>query len=130
MGEGSKLVLEHVDDLQKTYKAMCLWLKPTGFISNQIDFKCHGTADQWNGHWLYSDFIWKLIRGKRSYLLNREPHSTHITILEEEGYRVECDKKIKSKSSITRNNLASKFKYFSDDDLTISGAFIQAVGIN
>lgn len=126
----SQAVLEHVDDLRNTYKSMHLWLKPTGYISHQIDFKCHGTADEWNGHWKYSDFVWKLIRGKRPYLLNREPHSTHIRIAEEEGFKVVCDKKIKSESSLTTNDLASRFKSISDDDLTTSGAFIQAVMIN
>jgi len=126
----SQAVLEHVDDLRNTYKSMRLWLKSTGYISNQIDFKCHGTADEWNGHWVYSDFMWKLLRGKRPYLLNREPHSTHVAILKEEGFRVVCDKKIKSKSSFTIDDLASGFKSISDDDLTTSGAFIQAVKIN
>ena len=77
----SQAVLEHVDDLRNTYRAMRLWLKPKGFISHQIDFRCHGMDDKWNGHWTYSDFMWKVIRGNRPYLLNREPHSTHIKIL-------------------------------------------------
>lgn len=126
----SQAVLEHVDYLRNTYKSMCLWLKSTGYISHQIDFKCHGTSDEWNGHWVYSDFMWKLIRGKRPYLLNREPHSTHIAIMKEEGYRVVCDKKIKSKSSFTIDDLPSRFKFISDDDLTTSGTFIQAVKVN
>lgn len=125
----SQAVLEHVDDLQNIYKSMRLWLKSTGYISHQIDFECHGIADEWNGHLKYSDFIWKLLRGKRPYLLNREPHSTHIAILKKEGYRIVCDKKIKSESSLNRNDLASRFKSISDDDLTTSGAFIQAVKI-
>ena len=123
----SQAVLEHVDDLRGTYRAMHSWLKSTGYISHQIDFKCHGTADEWNGHWVYSDFMWKLIRGKWQYLLNREPHSTHIAILVEEGFKVVCDKKIKSESRFTINELAPKFKSISGDDLITSGAFIQGV---
>jgi hypothetical protein len=125
----SQAVLEHVDDLLNTYKAMHLWLKPTGYISHQIDFECHEMADEWNGHWAYSDFVWKLIKGRRPYLLNREPHSTHITILKEEGYKIVCEQKFKSKSSLTIDDLAPRFKSISDDDLTTSGAFIQAVKI-
>jgi len=126
----SQAVLEHIDDLRNAYKAMRLWLKPGGYISHQIDFKCHGTAEEWNGHWTYSDFVWKLIRGKRPYLINREPHSTHIAILEEEGFKIVCDIKYKSKSDLNRDKLASRFKSISDSDLTTSGAFIQAVKIN
>ena len=126
----SQAVLEHVDDLQNTYTSMQLWLKSTGYISHQVDFKCHGTADEWNGHWVYSDFIWKLIRGKRPYLLNREPHSTHLDILKKEGFKVLCDKKIESESVFTIGDLAPRFKSMSEDDLTTSGAFIQAIKIN
>lgn len=126
----SQAVLEHVDDLSNTYKAMRLWLKSTGYISHQIDFKCHSTAYEWNGHWKYSDFIWKLLRGKRPYLLNRESHSTHIALLKEEGFRVVCDEIIESQSSLTRDDLALRFKSISDEDLSISGAFIQATKVN
>ena len=126
----SQAVLEHIDDLLNTYKAMRLWLKSTGYISHQIDFRCHGTANEWNGHWAYSNFMWKLIKGKRPYLLNREPHSTHIAILKEENFRVVCDKKNESTSSLTKAALAPSFKSISDDDLITSGAFIQAVKIN
>ncbi len=125
----SQAVLEHVDDLPNTYKAMRLWLKPNGYISHQIDFKCHGTADEWNGHWAYSDFMWRLIKGGRAYLLNRQPHSTHIAILKKEGYKVVCDKKFELKSSLSKAMLSSRFNSISDDDLTTSGAFIQAVKV-
>ena len=123
----SQAVLEYVDDLRNTYKAMRSWLKPNGYISHQVDFKGHEIADEWNGCWAYSDFMWKFIKGKRPYFLNREPHSTHIAILKEEGFRVVCDKTIKSKSNLTKVTLAPRFQSLSDDDLTTSGAFIQAV---
>jgi predicted SAM-dependent methyltransferase len=122
----SQAVLEHIDDLANTYKAMHLWLKPTGYISHQIDFKCHGIADEWNGHWTYTDFNWRLMRGKRPYFLNREPHSTHIKMLKKEGFQIICDQTVKSNSNLTRDNLAAKYKYISDQDLITSSAFIQA----
>ncbi len=123
----SQAVLEHIDNLKNTYHTMRLWLRTNGFISHQIDFRCHGMADEWNGHWCYSDSMWKLIRGKRPFLLNRETHSTHLKLLAEEGFKILCNQTIKSYSSIKRNKLAEKFKYISDDDLKISGAFIQAI---
>ena len=122
----SQAVLEHVDDLENAYRAMRMWLKPEGYISHQIDFKSHDTADQWNGHWAYSDRTWKLIRAKRPYLLNREPHSAHIAILEKEGFEVVCDQVVKTESQLARSRLAPRFRSMSDEDLTISGAFIQA----
>ena len=89
--------------------------------------RCHGTASEWNGHWTYSDMTWKIIKGARAYLINREPHSAHITMLEKEDFKILCDKKVRSKSKISRKSLTRRFSDISDDDLTTSGAFIQAV---
>ena len=123
----SQAVLEHVDELRNTYKIMRQWLKPEGFMSHQIDFGCHGTADEWNGHWTFSDFRWKLIVGGRPYLLNRKPHSAHISMLSQEGFRVVFDLPHRDVSNIKRRQLAPNFSSITDDDLTIRGAFIQAV---
>ena len=50
----SQAVLEHVDDLGHCYDGMYQWLKPGGLMSHTIDFRCHNTARDWNGHWTYS----------------------------------------------------------------------------
>jgi hypothetical protein len=123
----SQAVLEHVSNLDHTYHALHRWLKPNGFISNQIDFSAHDTAQEWNGHWSHSDFVWKLIKGKRPYLLNREPHSKHIDLLQKYGFEVVCDTKTRDTSGIKREALAAAFKNMSDDDLTTRAAFIQAI---
>ena len=123
----SQAVMEHVDDLAYTYEILYRWLKPGGFMSLVIDFKSHGTAKEWNGHWAYSDFVWRLIKGKRHYLLNRQPLSAHISLLQKFGFEVVCDMKTKDTSGIERKRLASRFKNMSDDDLITSTAFIQAV---
>lgn len=123
----SQAVLEHIDDLKETYKFMKKWLKPDGYMTHQVDFKCHGTADEWNGHWACSDLMWKLIKAKKPYLLNREPHSTHVGILNEEGFTVLCNITYQSKSNLNKSRLAPKFKNMSDADLCTSGAYIQAV---
>lgn len=123
----SQAVLEHVDDLDRTYEALARWLKPRGLLSCQIDFKCHETASEWNGHWTYSDFVWTLIRGRRPYLLNRYPHSTHLELLRKYGFEVVRDIKIVMPSRIQRKRLAPRFKNLTEEDLTTSGAFIQAI---
>jgi hypothetical protein len=123
----SQAVLEHIDDLEDTCRNLYRWLKPSGFMSHQIDFKCHKLSPEWNGHWAYSDFVWKLIVGKRPYLLNRQPFSTHIHLLRTLGFEVVCAVTYRDHSGIQRKDLSPRFKYLSDEDLTISGAFIQAV---
>lgn len=62
----SQAVMEHIENLTLAYKTMYRWLSPLGFISHQIDFKSHGTSRKWNGHWSYSDFTWRVIKGKKN----------------------------------------------------------------
>lgn len=123
----SQAVLEHVDDLENTYAAMKRWLKPRGFMSHQIDFKCHYTANEWNGHWAYSDFTWRIIRGRYAYLLNREPWSTHCRLLERHGFRVAAEQTVTLPSRLNVSQLARRFRDMSTEDLTTSGAYFLAV---
>jgi hypothetical protein len=123
----SQAVLEHIQDLPGAYAAMHAWLKPTGFMSHQIDFKCHGMADEWNGHWTCGDLVWKLVEGRREYSINREPLSTHVRLLEEAGFTVVHDQKVTLKSRLRREQLAPRFRDLNDSDLETAGAFIQSV---
>ena len=84
----SQAVLEHVEDIKHTYHAMYRWVKKGGCISNQIDFESHGLSDEWNGHWSFSDLTWKLMKGKRPYLINREPLSKHLKAAEDAGFEI------------------------------------------
>ena len=84
----SQAVLEHVDGLEETYRAMFAWLKPGGYASHVIDFTAHGRSPFWNGHWAYSDWEWELVRGKREFLLNREPLSTHLALVRNVGFEL------------------------------------------
>lgn len=121
----SQAVLEHVDDLPTAYQAMHAWLAPGGWLSHQVDFRSHGTAHEWNGHWAYGDRTWRLLRGRRTFLINREPHSTHLRLLREAGFTIVCDEVV-SAPALDRRRLARRFTNLSDADLTTSGAFIQA----
>jgi len=122
----SQAVLEHVDDLQGTYRAMRAWLRPGGFISHQVDFRCHNTAEGWNGHLAYSDLVWKLIRGKRPYLINRETFSGHLRMLGEEGFARPYTRPSQLPSSVQRNKVAPRFLDVPESDFTTCDAFIQA----
>ena len=123
----SQAVLEHVDDLQTTYAAMVRWLKPDGFVSHQIDFKCHGWANEWNGHWRYPELVWRILRGKRTFAINRQPHSQHVAALQANGFELKCDQTTTMASSYKISDLAPMFRFMSEQDLVTSGAFIQAV---
>ncbi len=98
-------------------------------MSHQIDLSSMGTADPWNAHWAYSDLTWRLIRGKRAYFLNRQPHSCYVQKARENGFSVVCDMTRTAPSAAIRSRLAPRFRNLSNEDLTTSGMFLQAVKI-
>ena len=67
---------------------MFLWLKPGGYASHIVDFTAHGLSPFWNGHWAYSSFQWRLVRGRREFLLNREPLSRHLAGASKAGFEL------------------------------------------
>ena len=73
----SHSVMEHVDDVEGAYAAMHRWLRPGGFVSHQIDLRSHELFPEWNGHWGVPRWKWRVIRGRRVYLINRLPASAH-----------------------------------------------------
>ena len=125
----SQAVLEHVDELAHAYRKMYDLLKPGGVMSHVIDFRCHGSARDWNGHWTYSDLTWKLVRGRRPYFLNRAPCSTHLSLLRRTGFDVTFACPRSESSAIDAKDLASRFREgtFTPADLVTSGLFVQAV---
>jgi SAM-dependent methyltransferase len=123
----SQAVLEHVDGLPEVYRAMYAWLKPGGYMSHQIDFKCHDHAREWNGHWTYSDLMWKLVRGKDVWLINRMPYSTHLRLMKSSGFHVVGEQVGTRESNVKRSQLAPRFRNIPDRDLCTSDALVQAV---
>jgi Methyltransferase domain len=123
----SQAVLEHVDDLKTTYAALAAWLKPGGVASHQIGFVSHRITPEWNGHWTIADPVWKLIRGRRPYLLNREPASTHVRMLRESGLEIVKEERVHKPSDVSRARLAARFRSMSEDDLTTKAVFLQAI---
>jgi hypothetical protein len=123
----SQAVLEYVPDATATYLTLFQWLKPGGLISHAIDFRCHGTADEWNGHWTYSDFMWRIVAGKSAYNLNRLPHSVHIDLIRKAGFMIMCDQTTTRASMLDRSRLARRFQSLSPEDLTTSTTFVQGI---
>ncbi|MBU8869996.1 MAG: class I SAM-dependent methyltransferase [Gemmatimonadales bacterium] len=122
----SHSVLEHVSDLEATYHALYSWLKPQGRISHQIDFTSHGLSNEWNGYRAYSQWLWKIILGKRTFLINREPYSTHLDLILHSGFQLDIVLKRIQIDGIPRNKLDKSWKAISDEDLNCSGVFLQA----
>lgn len=122
----SQAVLEHVDDIDGTYESLRTWLRPGGVMSNQIDYKCHGSTYEWNGHWAVPEYLWKVARGKHSYMINRLPHSQHIAAIEKAGFSILLAERRQGVSSISRQCLSPRFANMPDEDIITTGALIQA----
>jgi hypothetical protein len=117
----SQAVLEHVDALEDTYLAMSTWLKTGGYMSHVIDFGAHHLSPFWNGHWAYSDLQWHLVRGRREFLLNREPLSMHIRCAEKAGLEVLQMINSYDDDGLPRQCLASRFQNFYSEDSRTRG---------
>jgi hypothetical protein len=122
----SHSVLEHVMDLRGTYSSLNAWLRDGGIMSHQVDFGCHGIAQVWNGYWTYSDRLWKLICGKREYLINRAPCSQHLEWLRKTGFKVCLAEKQIVESGIPRSALAPRWADLSTEDLHCASLFVVA----
>ncbi|MDQ6670139.1 MAG: methyltransferase domain-containing protein [Chloroflexota bacterium] len=123
----SQAVLEHVDQLDQMYAAMHAWLKPGGVMSHDIDFSHHRIGPLWNSHWSYSRRVWRLIRGRRAWLLNRQPHSRHLEIIRRSGFELVADVSTRRTVGLKRSDLASEFADMSDDDLVTSESYVLAI---
>ena len=120
----SQAVLEHVNALEETYQAMFTWLKPGGYASHVIDFSVHYLSPFWNGHWAYSEWAWQLVRGRREFLLNREPLSTHLTYADKAGFEVLSLTRDFDSSGLNASALAKRFQIFDSEDLRTRGAIL------
>lgn len=123
----SQTVMEYPEDLHGTYRELHRWLVPGGFMAHDIDFSALGSANNWNGHWAYSDLLWNALCGHRRYrLTNRQPHSAHVGILRALGLAIVCDEPIRDHSGLKRDRLAPRFAALTDEDLVTRTAFIIA----
>jgi SAM-dependent methyltransferase len=118
----SQGVLQCVDDLEETYNAMFAWLKPGGYCSHSVGFRATDVSRFWNGHWAYSDLEWRLVRGRREYLLNREPLSTHLQLARKAGFDVMHVDPQSGGDGLPVSKLAPRFRRLAAEDLRICGA--------
>jgi methyltransferase family protein len=119
-------VLAEVADLEAAYRALHTWLKPGGLMTHQIGFACGSFTGHWNGYWSCPEPVWKIFKGRRPFVMNRQPCSVHLALVEKQGFRVVCKLK-RYRNGIRRSQLASQWRSLSDDDLNCAGLFVQAV---
>jgi SAM-dependent methyltransferase len=120
----SQAVLEHVDDLDAAWSSMERILRPGGLMSHQIDFRSHGHSAFWNGHWAYGDSEWAVVRGRRPFLLNREPASTHLKFAELYGLKVVAMQRFEQPNRLSPQKLAPRYRALDSSDAVTSGIWL------
>lgn len=121
----SQAVLEHVEDVSATYRALAAWLAEGGVMSHAIDFQSHGLTREWYGHWTVGDVGWRVLKGTRPYLINRLACSEHLAGMRDAGFRIERVVR-ETAPAAPRHLLAARFAAFPEQDLDTSSAYIQA----
>jgi hypothetical protein len=122
----SQAVLEHVMDVRATYRALFQWLKPGAVMSHQIDFRSHELTKKWNGFRAISEPVWKIMMGRRPYLINREPWSVHRQAITDSGFEIIHADLLIRNDGISRSQLAERWKDISDEDLSCAEVLVQA----
>lgn len=122
----SQAVMEHVEDLETSYARMWDWLKPEGFMSYQIDFKCHGMSSRWNGHWAFNPLTWKLIKGRALYLLNRKTYQDHLNLLETYHFSLLHEQRHIRSDGFPTRYLSKEYRHLDEETLHTAGSFMVA----
>lgn len=120
----SQAVMEHVEEPEKVYRAMWDWLRPGGYGSHVIGLDSHRLSPVWNGHWAYSDWEWRIVRGKRRFLINRQPLGLHVRQAALAGFEIVSVVRMLDDSGLDAARLADRFRDVDGDDLRTSGAML------
>jgi hypothetical protein len=123
----SQAVLEHVADLESTYASLARHVRIGGGMSHVIDFRSHRLTSAWDGHLQYNRLLWRMVTGRRPYLLNRTPLSRHMELLRRSGFHTVATLRQTRIPEVPRSALAPDFREWSDDDRSTAGVLIQAV---
>lgn len=120
-GEGvdlvfSQAVLEHVENLEQVHARLAAGLRISGLASHVIDFRCHKLTRGWDGHLQYGNLTWKLVKGRRPYLLNRRSPSEHLKAIERAGFDIVRALRTEATPTIPRDRLHAQFRNWSDED--------------
>ncbi|MCK5027384.1 MAG: methyltransferase domain-containing protein [Candidatus Pacebacteria bacterium] len=116
----SNATMEHVDDVEGAYKNMSKYIKKGGLFLHAIDYKSHDTAGLWNGHWTYSEVIWRIIRGRSVYLINRIPHSFHIKIAKKYGFNILLNQRYYKENFLSLDDLVEPYRTMDPEDIQTS----------
>ncbi|MFM2232905.1 MAG: hypothetical protein RJB31_1606, partial [Bacteroidota bacterium] len=120
----SQAVLQYVDNIDSAYEKMNTMLRQGGMMSHCIDFSSHGMTKSWNGQWLYSDAEWKFLNGNKKVILNREPKSSYLKSISNNGFDILLTKDLKKEIDFSRTKFHKKYSSISETDAKTAVSFI------
>lgn len=82
----SRAVMEHVKNPSEVYASIYRHLKKDSYMLHDIELHSHGISKQLDGHLQIKPFWWRLIGGKRPFLLNRWTFIDHLNEVEKQGF--------------------------------------------
>ncbi len=93
-------------------------------MTHQIDLSCPGGAP-WNHHWAWSDFDWKLIRGRRPYYINGLPLSLYLDLMGDLGFETQV-RHMLDLPGLKSDEVAQSHQRLPHQDYSAAAAFIIA----
>ena len=123
----SKSVLQHVDDLKGAYRLFSRTLTPDGAMSHLIDFRAttYLTNGMGTGAVTMPCGEWSVAGG--IFLINRMPHSVHVDLLRQNGFRIVDADLLRRVDGLTRDQFVGRFSGMSPKDATICLASVTCV---
>jgi hypothetical protein len=123
----SHSVMEHVDDIGHAWNCCATWLANDGVMTHNIDYQSHGLTKHWDGHRSINDVCWRILRGRRPYLINRVPHSTQMALAKSYGLEVASELVCASHPDTPLSKLTRRFASTTASDRETAMAFVTLV---
>lgn len=126
----STATLEHVEDVNDTYRFFHSILRPGGHMSHSIDFRNHGYRklwngkDLWNSHWLLNEEEWKTVTKGAEYSINRLPASAHLRAMAEASFEIIFVQRRIYENELNWRDLTRQFRWLSSNDIECSGIHV------
>lgn len=114
------------DALAGMYRTIADWGAPGSFTSHQVSFSALQLSKHWNGHWVYSPALWKVVRGRWTWVPNRSTLSDHIESMTAAGFAIALAETLTRGDGLHKEKLAAAFKDRPEEDLVTWSLF--AVG--
>lgn len=122
----AQAAIQYVSDIASLSEVMFGWLRPGGVASLKIDYSSLGFAKTWDGHWVYPEPAWKLMRRTAPYSPNRETHSAYTEALLQAGFRIIDAERTLEEPATARSTLARPWRDMSEEDRMTRGGYILA----